>query len=66
GRYSIVLSGQCRLRRNFNKTAFDKVHTQYTKIGAISSTGQTASNDAREELIKKTNEQGGRHCPVLR
>ncbi|MCB6164023.1 hypothetical protein LB367_00150 [Klebsiella pneumoniae] len=35
-------------------------------MGAISSTGQTASNDAREELIKKTNEQGGRHYPLLR
>ncbi|MCC4950916.1 DUF1471 domain-containing protein [Klebsiella pneumoniae] len=62
----MVLSGQCRLRRDFNKTAFDKVHTQYTKIGAISSTGQTASNDAREELIKKANEKGGRHCPLAR
>ncbi|HCW3510058.1 TPA: hypothetical protein OXE90_005089, partial [Klebsiella pneumoniae] len=40
-------------------TAFDKVHTQYTKIGAISSTGQTASNDAREELIKKQMNKGG-------
>ena len=48
------------------REAFNKVHTQYTKIGAISSTGQTASNDVREELIKKTNEQGGRHCPLLR
>ena len=48
------------------KEAFNKVHTQYTKIGAISSTGQTASNDAREELIKKANEQGGSHCPLLR
>ncbi|MCS5883358.1 hypothetical protein LNO08_08560 [Klebsiella pneumoniae subsp. pneumoniae] len=25
----------------------------------MSSTGQTASNDAREELIKKANEKGG-------
>ncbi|MCF1926546.1 hypothetical protein PV793_18975 [Klebsiella pneumoniae] len=32
----------------------------------MSSTGQTASNDAREELIKKANEQGGSHCPLLR
>ncbi|MCA5573172.1 DUF1471 domain-containing protein [Klebsiella pneumoniae] len=35
-------------------------------MGAISSTGQTASNDAREELIKKANEKGGRHCPLPR
>ncbi len=35
------------------KEAFNKVHTQYTKIGTISSTGQTAPSDAREELIKR-------------
>ena len=39
-----------------SKEAFDKVHTQYTKIGTISSTGQTAPSDAREELIKKADE----------
>ena len=41
-----------------SKEAFDKVHTQYTKIGTISSTGQTAPSDAREELIKKADEKG--------
>ncbi|MCC7651618.1 DUF1471 family periplasmic protein YahO, partial [Klebsiella variicola] len=40
------------------KEAFNKVHTQYTKIGTISSTGQTAPSDAREELIKKADEKG--------
>ena len=49
-----------------SKSSIYSTKPQYTKIGAISSTGQTASNDAREELIKKTNEQGGRHCPLLR
>lgn len=37
---------------------FAKVQGQYQKIGTISSTGQTAPGDAREELIKKADEKG--------
>lgn len=36
-----------------SKEDFAKVEGQYQKIGTISSTGQTAPSDAREELIKK-------------
>lgn len=41
-----------------SKEDFAKVQTQYQKVGTISSTGQTASGDARAELLKKAEEKG--------
>ncbi|EME1043330.1 DUF1471 domain-containing protein [Salmonella enterica] len=35
------------------KTDFDKVASEYTKIGTISTTGEMSPLDAREDLIKK-------------
>ncbi|EBI8224913.1 DUF1471 domain-containing protein [Salmonella enterica] len=40
------------------KTDFDKVASEYTKIGTISTTGEMSPLDAREDLIKKADEKG--------
>ncbi|EEJ9517971.1 DUF1471 domain-containing protein [Salmonella enterica subsp. enterica serovar Rubislaw] len=40
------------------KTDFDKVASEYTKIGTISTTGEMSLLDAREDLIKKADEKG--------
>lgn len=37
---------------------FKKVETQYEKIGTVSTSGETAVSDAKEELIKKADEKG--------
>ncbi|ALR77070.1 DUF1471 family periplasmic protein YahO [[Enterobacter] lignolyticus] len=38
--------------------AFKKVASQYTKIGTISVSNETAASDAKAALIKKADEQG--------
>lgn len=37
---------------------FKKVESQYEKIGSVSTSGETAIADAKEELIKKADEKG--------
>lgn len=41
------------------KTDFDKVASEYTKIGTISTTGEMSPLDAREDLIKRRMKRGG-------
>ncbi|WP_254554563.1 DUF1471 family periplasmic protein YahO, partial [Salmonella enterica] len=40
------------------KTDFDKVASEFTKIGTISSTGDMSPLDAREDFINKADEKG--------
>lgn len=37
---------------------FKKVESQYEQIGSVSTSGETAIADAKEELIKKADEKG--------
>ncbi|PWW11758.1 uncharacterized protein DUF1471 [Mangrovibacter plantisponsor] len=41
------------------KVDFEKVADQYTKVGTISSAGETSPMDAKEELSKKADDLGG-------
>lgn len=40
------------------KTDFEKVSSQYTKIGTVSTSGKTSPSDAKTELLKKAEEKG--------
>ncbi|EMF0716646.1 DUF1471 family periplasmic protein YahO [Citrobacter sp. Marseille-Q6884] len=40
------------------KTDFEKVESQYTKIGTISTSNEMSAADAKEDLIKKADEKG--------
>lgn len=40
------------------KTDFEKVSSQYTKIGTVSTSGKTSASDAKTELLKKAEEKG--------
>ncbi|HFZ8993961.1 TPA: DUF1471 family periplasmic protein YahO [Citrobacter freundii] len=40
------------------KVDFDKVESQYTKIGTISTSNDVSGLDAKEDLTKKADEQG--------
>ena len=41
------------------KNEFKKVHNQYTEIGNISTSGETDSATAKDDLSKKADELGG-------
>lgn len=40
------------------KVDFDKVASQYTKIGTISTSNEMSAADAKEDLLKKADEKG--------
>ncbi|ATF50707.1 hypothetical protein CO701_17085 [Citrobacter werkmanii] len=40
------------------KVDFDKVESQYTKIGTISTSNEMSAADAKADLIKKADEKG--------
>ncbi|WP_336221065.1 DUF1471 family periplasmic protein YahO [Citrobacter amalonaticus] len=40
------------------KAEFEKVESQYTKIGNINTSNETSTQDAREDLLKKAEEKG--------
>ncbi|WP_213135302.1 DUF1471 family periplasmic protein YahO [Citrobacter sp. FP75] len=40
------------------KVEFEKVESQYTKIGDISTSNEVSVSDAKEELLKKAEEKG--------
>ena len=40
------------------KVEFEKVESQYTKIGDISTSNEVSTSDAKEDLLKKAEEKG--------
>lgn len=40
------------------KVEFEKVESQYTKVGTINTSNETSAADAKEDLLKKAEEQG--------
>lgn len=40
------------------KTDFEKISSQYTKIGTVSTSGETSASDAKAQLLKKAEEKG--------
>ncbi|NDO80493.1 hypothetical protein CJP72_06815 [Citrobacter sp. NCU1] len=40
------------------KVDFDKVESQYTKIGTISTSNEMSTSDAKADLLKKADEKG--------
>lgn len=40
------------------KAEFEKVESQYTKIGNINTSNETSTQDAKEDLLKKAEEKG--------
>ncbi len=40
------------------KVEFEKVESQYTKIGTINTSNETSTMEAKEDLLKKADEKG--------
>ncbi len=47
------------------KAEFEKVESQYEKIGDISTSNEMSTADAKEDLIKKADEKGGNDSNLL-
>ncbi|CAX60592.1 DUF1471 family periplasmic protein YahO [Erwinia billingiae] len=41
------------------KNEFKKVHDQYTKVGSVTTAGETSAADAKTELSKMADDKGG-------
>uniref|UniRef100_UPI000F86DB75 DUF1471 family periplasmic protein YahO n=1 Tax=Escherichia coli TaxID=562 RepID=UPI000F86DB75 len=47
------------------KAEFEKVESQYEKIGDISTSNEMSTADAKEDLIKKADEKGAGFAPIF-